>query len=463
MEAHANSDSATSLTPKPKIEMLQLLNGNRDVLLEIASKLSNRALGNLSRTPLWLEIRDVIDTRFWFARCQFTTGLALQTHDYDWKRVYYAIKKSKVPDDEPVWTSVTCPRGKPGTRLRHGFDYLPSLLTLIEVHGEPDWPWDGYETECVWCDVTDVSILDWLLENKYLQSSVWCAKLCLTTACKNGHVSIAEHALDLISEWKDDSNPEEVMDIKEGIRTAQSTGAFCGQLAVLQMFERRGLLDVDMDLVINAMGSNNREVFEYILSKYEFEEGELDEIAVDAADDGLEQSFAVLLERGLDLTTLGRIFDDVLKRGQVEFVQMIVESGVMTLSVDWSEVAMDALEREYITLLRYALIHITESEYEADVYLSLVRAVITLPSAVAVVDWMTEKAHPLFVQAADDVVTEHRTDNPELVPIRALMMSFLYPETHSQLSSARWAGRASSNARAKATMLVKLASRLQRD
>lgn len=441
--------------------MLQLLNGNKDTLLEIVSKLSNGAMANLSRTPLWLEIRELIDVRFWFARCQFTTGLALQTRDCDYKRVYYAIKESKVPDEELTWTALSTDRA-PDTRLRHGFDYLPSLLTLIEVHGKPGWSRDCYEVDRVWRAVADVDVLNWLLENGHLKPSVDGALLCLNRCAEHGRMALTGRTLDLLNKWED-SDHERTMDIAHGFRNALSTSVCSGHLSVVQLFEKRGLFEVDIDLVMDAMQSNDRQMVKHILSKYEFEEGELDEIAVDAADDGLEQSFAVMLERGLDLTTLGRIFDDMLKRGQVEFVQMIVEADIMTLSVDWSEVAMDALEREYITLLRYALIHITESEYEADVYLSLVRAVITLPSAVAVVDWMIEKAHPLFIQAADDVVTEHRTDNPELVPIRALMMSFLYPETHSQLSSARWAGRASSNARAKATMLVKLASRLQRD
>lgn len=454
--------STAGLAPKPENEMLQLLNGNRDVLLEIASKLSTRALSNLACTPLWLEIRETIDARFWFGRCQFTTGLALQARDCDWKRVYYAIKASRVLADDPVWSEVTSVTRAPDTHLRRGFDYLPSLLTLIEVYGEPDWSRDHYEIDRVWHAVADTGVLNWLLSNGHLRPHVEGALLCLWTASEYERLALVERTLDLIDEWKDGC-PEMTMDIKERIRAALHSGACAGHISVIELFERRGLADVDMDLMMNAMGGNNRQMFEYMLSKFDAQEGEIDELAINAADDGLDQPFAFLLEQGLDLITLGHIFEDALKRGRTAFVRMIVEADVMNLGVDWPEAAMDALEGEHTDLLRYALTHITESEYETNVYLSLVTAVITLPSTIAVVDWMVDTAHPAFLQAADDVVNRRPPSTVEIIPIWVLMTNFLYPSRPSHEIEVQCTGRADYSAMAKARMLVELASGLRHD
>ena len=66
---------------------------NEDFLLQVCVRADNNTLRILSQTPLWTQVREVVQTQyFWYLRTQHLVGQELiQRLDRDWKQAYYSL------------------------------------------------------------------------------------------------------------------------------------------------------------------------------------------------------------------------------------------------------------------------------------------------------------------------------------------------------------------------------------
>lgn len=99
--------------------------------------LSNRTLLALFNSSLREQVRKTYNNNlFWKARTEHLAGRSLAIQgNVDWKRVYYDVHSSMLEIEEEDILLKQAQR-EVGAYF-FGFDYLPSLLTLIQVHGKP--------------------------------------------------------------------------------------------------------------------------------------------------------------------------------------------------------------------------------------------------------------------------------------------------------------------------------------
>ncbi|CAH6419584.1 Hypothetical protein POVR2_LOCUS90 [uncultured virus] len=121
---------------------------NFDIFCNIAVQLDDRVL--LAIYPCYPEqIKSLFSNQsFFFLRSQFVAERSLlHRPNVNWSRIYYAILRAIDEQQD--------------NKLVPGLSYLPSLLILIELYGEPCY--QSYDT--LWRQVDNMKVLDYLLEN----------------------------------------------------------------------------------------------------------------------------------------------------------------------------------------------------------------------------------------------------------------------------------------------------------
>lgn len=143
-----------------------------DIWRHILSRLDNDALRALYISGFESQISTLArDGLFWKMRAEHLAEQELVAPDAsDWKRVYYALLSAR-----GLLATVTTGLKPINLFKQHeigplvfGLDYLPSLLSLIQVYGTPKWSDNEHEQNRVWEYVADPAVLTYLLEKGWL-------------------------------------------------------------------------------------------------------------------------------------------------------------------------------------------------------------------------------------------------------------------------------------------------------
>ncbi|CAH6419871.1 Hypothetical protein POVR2_LOCUS108 [uncultured virus] len=169
---------------------------NLDILALVLSKLDNKTLEQLYIHGLREQLTKLLgQNSFWKLRAEYiaASSLALAA-DVDWKRVYYAIDRSKssnlaVHQDIDVY--------------EFGFDHLPSLLALIQLYGKPDFGTDEDTMKSIWSMTSSPEVLDYLIKEQLISTVDDRASIVgLEQAAYRGDLAMLDAILSYISEDK---------------------------------------------------------------------------------------------------------------------------------------------------------------------------------------------------------------------------------------------------------------------
>lgn len=148
---------------------------NLDILFHIFSKLEDAVLFQLYLIGFREELSKLLfDNLFWKERvknsAQATLKLEGELGDrVVWKRVYYALEKSKeVIPEQGMLPFLVFDKKEIGTHYFYGLDYLPSLLVLLQIYPEPSWAQYREKTMCVWKYSSDVEVIRYLVSRGLL-------------------------------------------------------------------------------------------------------------------------------------------------------------------------------------------------------------------------------------------------------------------------------------------------------
>ena len=80
--------------------------------------------------------------------------------DADWKRIYYVLLNANGGRDTFDWNNIALDWNQVSsqqTGMKMALGYLPALLVLVELYGEPKWNRD------MWSSITSTDVFDYLL------------------------------------------------------------------------------------------------------------------------------------------------------------------------------------------------------------------------------------------------------------------------------------------------------------
>lgn len=129
-----------------------------DTLFEIAARLDDAAL--LALYPVQREqiTRLVENSDWWYARSRLLVRRDLEPRSANWSKIYYALSNEMKRSDDKGYVS-----------FQSGFDYLPSLLVLEEVYGQPRW--QGGDASQAWSLISSPEVLQHLLDSGLLKAT----------------------------------------------------------------------------------------------------------------------------------------------------------------------------------------------------------------------------------------------------------------------------------------------------
>lgn len=139
-----------------------------DILFHICACLDDETMIKFAEgTRLWQEMKHILEqSLFWKKRTEFIAGRTLTSYsDTDWKRAYYVVKEI------PQWR-YTCDEDPAHCYVQHPcVGDLPLLRVVLEVvqprkRTAKELRWEG-QTRLSY--VSDVHIINYLLENKYIE------------------------------------------------------------------------------------------------------------------------------------------------------------------------------------------------------------------------------------------------------------------------------------------------------
>lgn len=316
---------------------------NSDILFQIITKLDNDTLSKLALLGLWPDIKPLIGDSFWYARSQHLTGLELTPRsDASWKTIYHSIQAEREV------------RAEDCTPLLYNLSYLPSLLTLLEVYGLPDWNED--EIESVWSDISSLDVLTWLLSNGVLEPSTSGALSCLHSASQWGLVEMIEPLLALVSKWKDGDERAD-NDTEEAISAAASHN----QLAVLQIFIDRGHADpADSEMMDTAIRNDSIDIVRFLISP----DSDIAKLTEDAYEAGSPLTLDLLLSLSSDpRSLLSQATRDPITTGKSlhrsEMIQILLDRGVLRVEeMEWSKILNKAARKNNKGMIEMACSHL---------------------------------------------------------------------------------------------------------
>lgn len=385
---------------------------NPDVLFEITTKLDNQTLERLATTPAWTAISALIDNRWWYVRSERLVGETLRARPgVDWKRIYYSLLASHLHPEE--------------LQIVHGLDYLPSLLTLIEVYGEPDLASIQVERR-LWMSVESKEALDYLVDELFLDGSLELSFASLQAAIDNDRVQMIKPMLYWIKLGEDEQGwgkkavhrrLEEIM-----LRVIENQ-----QVAMLEVFVDERIAPGSASALNAAIKTRRLDIVRLMLSNW-YPQQTLAGAARIAVEMDWSEGLTLFLGK-IDENNWQGLFYNALGRGSGHAAEMLISKRLAT-DLDeqgWKHVLHVALASENRSMIDYALVRISP-ESEIGLYDALVRLIFTKdPSSLELTEWMEERDDPMIEVATQLVLGHHATVDPELVPIRALLLCMLYP------------------------------------
>lgn len=517
---------------------------NSDVLFEITTKLDNQTLETLSTTPVWTAISTLINEHWWYIRSEHLVNRDLQARpDVDWKRVYYSLLASMLSPDD--------------LQIVHGLDYLPSLLVLIEVYGEPNLASTEVERK-LWTSVESEEVLDYLVDELFLDGSLELSFAGLQAAIDNSRVEMIQPMLYWVKLGEDEHGDKKATDRRLErviLRVIENQ-----QVATLEVFIEEKIASGSASLLNAAVGTRRLDIVRLLLSGWYSQQtlvsaariavemdwsegltlflGKLDEknwqglfykalehgsgyiaemlvskrLASDLDERGWEDVLSKALANGsgsmvryavtrvaptpiLDPDSLvGRLRSagGIIANEQVYRLMRDTPIGVSTLRGIYEDesVAIDLVrdqnpetwDRGTLRIFLRSLADANASkrrgislavqiasdldlpdvnailnlEHGTSLYHILIRLIlIKRPSSLELTEWMEARRDPMIGAAAQLVLDHHATLDPELVPIRALLLCMLYPAlTLQELTDAIREEGASHQAVLRAAILV---------
>lgn len=278
----------------------------RDVMFEVATKLDNTELAKLVTPELWDGLRDVLScNEFWKRRVEHLTGRELSERpDVDWRRVYRSVWLT-VETEDLSW--------------RH-LDYLPSVLVLEELWDEPD------SRQPIWSEIMDPSVLGYLIERGHFTAQDAEVTRCLEMHCSSGREDMITSLLELLRDRTSCSHHLEGL-----IYIAAEKGQLPVVSLLSQHLDKEGqCLNRYFILGWTAIMGRQLEVLKFVVGGNRGQRL-ISELVFEATKRGSVQCLDFLYKRGLEL-------------------------GIpLDISVNWTVVAGEALERGHRDVAAYAI------------------------------------------------------------------------------------------------------------
>lgn len=307
---------------------------NRDILFEIATRVSLDMLRHLIVPEIWDELKQLLEkSSFWHTRIANALGhpSPVFRSDVDWKRVYFSMFRISEASSPHI----------------AGLDYLPSLMAITEVFGEPAW------NEEMWFHISDPAVLEYVTNERLIEVSQRGIVVCLIRTAETGRTEMVEPLIDHL-------DPEEMT---EADRVIALTGAISGKhLSTLDALILNGI-DREIDspghievIVDNAVRSGSWPILRRVLLRFEYDEDSLLTSVASADDVPLFEHLVRFGVVDLDLQEFAEV--EVMEAGAVNILRHLLEKGEVdfsTAGADWNEMLLRAIHHNRDTMVQLLL------------------------------------------------------------------------------------------------------------
>lgn len=293
---------------------------NKDVLRQLCIRLDYQTLINFGRNSMWIvQVTELFRDRFfWKEKAEYVVQRTLTDYlSKNWVNVFHALSEWKKEDeigdeDEGIFSPI----------YALGMNDLDVLRTLIEI--VPPRPLTLEDDDLYPEKIKNVEVLDWLLENKYIEYNSTQFSLQLVAAMPDNNLDMVKYVL------------EKLPNIDYGyIRIATMNAARHGAADTIRYLSstKYTLLFQDADSALNkAISFNHSSAVAILLSVYEFSQRFLLEQATySLAIANSTSTFRELLKY-LDISRpelqseSNRFFSEAVKYNKGEALQLIIEA-----------------------------------------------------------------------------------------------------------------------------------------